>query len=143
VIANCRLEVNFESRQTWPGRPFPLGTTWDGNGVNFALLSDHASSVERCLFGQEVARIPVREQTDQVWHVYLPGASPGLLSCVGFPSTSRRAFAKALGGARSQRADLIVIGTHGRTGLSRLVLGSVASRVISQAWCAVLTVRGR
>jgi nucleotide-binding universal stress UspA family protein len=45
--------------------------------------------------------------------------------------------------ARSQRADLVVIGTHGRTGFSRLVLGSVASRVISQARCAVLTVRGR
>lgn len=45
--------------------------------------------------------------------------------------------------ARSQRADLVVIGTHGRTGFSRLVLGSVASRVISQSRCAVLTVRGR
>lgn len=45
--------------------------------------------------------------------------------------------------ARSQGADLVVIGTHGRTGFSRLVLGSVASRVISQARCAVLTVRGR
>jgi nucleotide-binding universal stress UspA family protein len=45
--------------------------------------------------------------------------------------------------AKSQGADLVVIGTHGRTGFSRLVLGSVASRVISQAQCAVLTVRGR
>jgi nucleotide-binding universal stress UspA family protein len=45
--------------------------------------------------------------------------------------------------ARSTRADLIVIGTHGRTGFTRMVLGSVASRVISQAPCAVLTMRGR
>ena len=45
--------------------------------------------------------------------------------------------------ARAQRADMIVIGTHGRTGLARFVLGSVASRVVSHATCPVLTVRGR
>jgi nucleotide-binding universal stress UspA family protein len=45
--------------------------------------------------------------------------------------------------ARAQRADMIVMGTHGRTGLARFMLGSVASRVVSQARCPVLTVRGR
>jgi nucleotide-binding universal stress UspA family protein len=45
--------------------------------------------------------------------------------------------------ARSKKADLIVIGTHGRTGLARLFLGSVASRVVAGARCPVLTVRGR
>jgi nucleotide-binding universal stress UspA family protein len=45
--------------------------------------------------------------------------------------------------ARRNRADLIVIGTHGRTGLARLMLGSVASRVVATAACPVLTVRGR
>jgi nucleotide-binding universal stress UspA family protein len=45
--------------------------------------------------------------------------------------------------ARGQRADLVVIGTHGRTGLARFVLGSVASRVVSHATCPVLTVRGK
>ena len=45
--------------------------------------------------------------------------------------------------ARSRRADLVVIGTHGRTGLAKLFLGSVASRVVSSATCPVLTVRGR
>jgi nucleotide-binding universal stress UspA family protein len=45
--------------------------------------------------------------------------------------------------AKGQRADVIVIGTHGRTGLARFVLGSVADRVVSQAGCPVLTVRGR
>jgi nucleotide-binding universal stress UspA family protein len=45
--------------------------------------------------------------------------------------------------AKSKRVDLIVIGTHGRTGLARFLLGSVASRVVSTAVCPVLTVRGR
>jgi nucleotide-binding universal stress UspA family protein len=44
---------------------------------------------------------------------------------------------------KSRRADLVVIGTHGRTGLSRFLLGSVAARVVTLAPCAVLTVRGR
>ena len=45
--------------------------------------------------------------------------------------------------ARSKRADLIVIGTHGRTGLARLFLGSVAGRVVATATCPVMTVRGK
>ena len=45
--------------------------------------------------------------------------------------------------ARSERADLIVIGTHGRTGLARLFLGSVAGRVVAAATCPVMTVRGK
>jgi glycogen operon protein len=70
--------------RAWPGRPYPLGATWDGSGVNFALFSEHATAVELCLFDagparQEVARIPIRERTDQVWHVYLPEAAPGQL----------------------------------------------------------------
>src|SRR5690349_22538755 len=67
----------------WPGRPYPLGATWDGEGVNFALFSEHAERVELCLFdvaGQrEVARITLPEYTDDVWHGYLPDARPGLL----------------------------------------------------------------
>ncbi|MBZ9714031.1 glycogen debranching protein GlgX [Deinococcus multiflagellatus] len=62
-----------------PGRPFPLGATWDGKGTNFALYSEHASAIELCLFdeqGQET-RVPVREQTAFVWHAYLPGVGPG------------------------------------------------------------------
>ena len=45
--------------------------------------------------------------------------------------------------ARSKRADMVVIGTHGRTGLAKFFLGSVAARVVAQATCPVLTVRGR
>jgi isoamylase len=67
---------------TQPGQPYPLGATWDGSGVNFALFSEHATAVELCLFDpadptRETARIPLRDQTDYVWHVRLPGARPG------------------------------------------------------------------
>jgi isoamylase len=67
----------------WPGKPFPQGATWDGEGVNFALFSEHATGVELCLFDdrgrRELQRIALREQTDQVWHCYLPEARPGQL----------------------------------------------------------------
>jgi glycogen operon protein len=67
----------------WPGRPYPRGATWDGEGVNFALFSANATRVELCLFDskgrREMQRIELREQTDQVWHCYLPEARPGLL----------------------------------------------------------------
>jgi len=61
------------------GRPWPLGATWDGAGVNFALFSAHAERVELCLFvGDELQTAFLPERTDQVWHGYLAGASPGL-----------------------------------------------------------------
>ena len=68
---------------TRPGRPSPLGATWDGSGVNFALFSEHATGVDLCVFddqpgGRQVAQIPVTENTHHVWHVYLPDARPGL-----------------------------------------------------------------
>jgi glycogen operon protein len=67
----------------WPGRPYPLGASWDGEGVNFALFSERAEKVELCLFDErgrrELARIELQEHTDQVWHCYLPEARPGLL----------------------------------------------------------------
>ena len=67
----------------WPGKPYPRGATWDGMGVNFALFSESAERVELCLFDasgrNEIARLALREQTDQVFHGYLPQARPGLL----------------------------------------------------------------
>jgi isoamylase len=67
----------------WLGKPYPLGATWDGEGVNFSLFSEHAQKVELCLFDakgrRETERIVMPEQTDQVWHCYLPDARPGLL----------------------------------------------------------------
>ena len=65
--------------RVWRGDPYPLGATWDGGGVNFAIFSEHATGVELCLFDQAGAeeRIAIAEQTDQVWHCYLPDARPG------------------------------------------------------------------
>ena len=69
--------------KVWPGRPYPLGATWDGEGVNFAIFSAHAEKVELCLFDRsgvrEEARIALPEYTDEVWHAYLPNARPNLL----------------------------------------------------------------
>ena len=63
------------------GRPFPLGATWDGLGVNFAIFSANATKVELCLFDDdgvtERERIELPEYTDEVWHGYLPEARPG------------------------------------------------------------------
>jgi isoamylase len=65
------------------GRPFPLGATWTGRGVNFALFSANASKVELCLFDmegeREIERIELPEYTDEVWHGFLPDARPGTI----------------------------------------------------------------
>jgi glycogen operon protein len=68
--------------KVWPGKPYPLGATWDGNGVNFALFSENAESVELCFFRgpkgrSDSVRIRLTEHTDQVWHCYLPHVRPG------------------------------------------------------------------
>jgi glycogen operon protein len=63
----------------WPGQPFPLGPTWDGQGTNFSLFSEHADHVELCLFddGDNETRVPVTQSTAFNWHAYLPGVGPG------------------------------------------------------------------
>lgn len=64
-----------------PGAPYPLGATWDGLGVNFAVFSANAQQIDLCLFDpaghKELARLALPECTDEVWHGYLPGAHPG------------------------------------------------------------------
>ncbi len=65
-----------------PSNPLPLGATWDGEGVLFALFSEHAHSVELCLFDtpdapHESQRIAITERTDTIWHTYLPDVKPG------------------------------------------------------------------
>ncbi|HET9719760.1 MAG TPA: glycogen debranching protein GlgX [Solirubrobacteraceae bacterium] len=63
----------------WPGSPFPLGAAWDGEGTNFSLFSQHAESVELCLFdeGGEERRFPMRDRRALNWHCYVPGVGPG------------------------------------------------------------------
>ena len=70
--------------RVWPGQPYPLGATWTGLGVNFAIFSAHATRVELCLFdsadaSRSSACIPLPEQTNEVWHGYLPDVRPGQL----------------------------------------------------------------
>ena len=70
------------SIKVWPGTPYPLGATWTGHGVNFALFSENASGVDVCLFDDadaatESLRVRMSEHTDQVWHVFLPDVKPG------------------------------------------------------------------
>jgi len=61
------------------GKPFPLGATWDGLGVNFALFSAHATKVELCLFDEDgtETRYPLPEVDAFVWHGFLPSVEPG------------------------------------------------------------------
>jgi glycogen operon protein len=65
------------------GKPSPLGASWDGHGVNFALFSAHAEKVELCLFDEigerEIARYELPCVSDEVWHGYLPGLGPGTI----------------------------------------------------------------
>lgn len=67
-----------------PGKPNPLGATWDGKGVNFAIYADYATGVELCLFNKaddhkESLKLDLVERSHQVWHIYVPGLSPGQL----------------------------------------------------------------
>ena len=85
VPVATQYNVQFASKPvSWQGKPYPLGATHDGQGVNFALFSEYAETVELCLFdaenpGLETARIRIREQTDHVWHIYLPDVHAGQL----------------------------------------------------------------
>lgn len=67
----------------WPGKPYPLGSTWDGEGVNFALFSENANKVELCIFDPKgrrvVETINLKTLTNHIWHCYLPDARPGTL----------------------------------------------------------------
>ena len=65
------------------GLPYPLGATWDGLGVNFAVFSAHATRMELCVFDsggvREIGRFDLPEHTDEIWHGYMPDAMPGLV----------------------------------------------------------------
>lgn len=75
--------MSVNNQRVWPGKPFPLGATWDGTGTNFALFSAHAERVELCLFdrdgNRELDRITMPEYTHEIWHAYLPDVRKGQL----------------------------------------------------------------
>ena len=75
-----------DSIKVYPGRPYPLGATWDGSGVNFALFAKNASAVTLCLFeehcGPHHVDIQLQERSRHVWHVYIPDIGPG--QCYGY-----------------------------------------------------------
>jgi isoamylase len=84
LMSFCLSSLASLPMRICPGQSYPLGATWDGAGVNFALFSENATQVELCLFDsasdqKESRRIPIRERTDQVWHVYLPDVHPDQL----------------------------------------------------------------
>ena len=84
------------------GRPWPLGAHWDGAGVNFALFSANAERVDLCTFaGETMQTHPLTKHTDQVWHGYLPDATPGL--CYAF-----RVYGPASPGHRFDPTRLLI-----------------------------------
>jgi isoamylase len=71
------------SISVWRGQPYPLGATWNGEGVNFAIFSEHATQIELCIFDPRNQRqthcLNIQWQTNHVWHCYLPEMRPGTL----------------------------------------------------------------
>jgi len=68
----------------FPGDAYPLGATWDGGGVNFALYAENATAVDLCFFDHEhseteTVRISIQERSHQIWHAYIPDIQPGQL----------------------------------------------------------------
>ena len=81
------------------GSPAPLGATFDGRGVNFALFSANATGVELCLFdpkgNREIERVALPRRTDQVWHGYVDGLVPGSSTATACTGPMTRAAATA------------------------------------------------
>ncbi len=65
--------------RVWPGKPFPLGPSWDGQGTNFSIFSENAARVELCLYDEQDAetRVELTSCTAFNWHCYIPGLGPG------------------------------------------------------------------
>ncbi|MFC2967312.1 glycogen debranching protein GlgX [Acidimangrovimonas pyrenivorans] len=80
-VAPRTVPSKLRTHPARPGRPWPLGATFDGEGVNFAVFSAHAEAMELCLFSddgrRERARLPICERDGDVWHVHVAGLTPG------------------------------------------------------------------
>ncbi|MBU2359067.1 MAG: hypothetical protein KKB02_09090, partial [Alphaproteobacteria bacterium] len=78
---NTGIPTKLRDHPLAAGRPNPLGATFDGQGVNFAVFSEHAEAIDLCLFTddgrKERARIPLLERDGDIWHVYVAGLTPG------------------------------------------------------------------
>src|SRR5258705_6792697 len=100
------------------GLPHPLGATWDGLGVNFALFSAHATKVELCLFDatgrREVERIEPPEYTDEVWHGYLRDLPAGAVYGHRLPGPY------GAGGGHPFHADKLLLHPHAQGHLGKL-----------------------
>jgi len=79
VGRKARQQRRFVGMNVWPGKPYPLGATYDGVGANFSLFSEAAERVELCLFDENEAetRVDLSEVTGFCWHGYLPEVEPG------------------------------------------------------------------
>ena len=97
------------------GLPYPLGATWDGKGVNFALFSANATKVEVCLFDPKARprldRIELPEYTDQIWHGYLPDVGPGQRLRLSRPR-SLRAGRRAIASTRTSCCSIPMRRAH-------------------------------
>jgi isoamylase len=81
---NQSLQYHMTRLAVRVGKPYPLGATWDGDGVNFSVYSENAEGVELCLFQSEedeyeTVKIRIKERTHHIWHCYVPGIQPGQL----------------------------------------------------------------
>ena len=82
--SDSELLQRLSNIHPWPGKPYPLGATYDRRGTNFSLFSENADQVELCLFAadapeEEVVRFVMTERTDHTWHIYIPELRPGIL----------------------------------------------------------------
>ena len=83
--------------EVWPGSPFPLGPTWDGEGTNFSIFSEHAERVVLCLFDDDDDEtcVELTERTSFNWHCYLPGVHPGSATATASTGPTTRSPATA------------------------------------------------
>ncbi|MES2967213.1 MAG: glycogen debranching protein GlgX [Pseudomonadota bacterium] len=83
IAQTASVPARLQGHATGPGRPWPMGASFDGEGVNFAVFSAHAEKVELCLFSpdgrKELARLPLVERDGDVWHIHVGGLMPGAL----------------------------------------------------------------
>ncbi len=136
-----RNETHMDKLRIYQGFTYPLGATWDGKGTNFALFSQQGVKAELCLFDngkegvppREIARVTMTEQTDEIFHVYLPDVKPGQL--YGFrvhgpwdPEHGRRfnpakllldPYAKAITGGPKWSAEMFGYKMGGKEDLER------------------------